>query len=666
MKYQALFTPIRLGTLTVKNRIAMMAMHHLYTENGLPTERFLQYYYKRAEGGAGLIIVGSCRFDDYGSKEHTMSLQHDAQIAPWKVFTDGMHARGAAVAVQLYHAGRYMPKKDSPAGRALSPSPTFCGYTREQADEITKEEIDEVISHWAAAAVRAKKAGFDAVEISGSVGYLISQFLSPLTNLRTDEYGGDWENRCRFPLRVIEAVREAVGPAYPVFLRMSGSDLMDGSLGEDDLIDFARKAEAAGVDAIDVTGGWHETTVPQLPPDDPQGGLMFLAQGIRDAVSIPVMGGMRVNRPEAAEELLLTGMCDVVTIGRPLIADPDLPRKAEAGGEACIRTCVACNQGCLARTFFDRPVECLVNGLAGREYALDADKPAESPKKILVVGGGPAGCEAAIRLAHRGHAVTLCERSHSLGGLLSLAQNVPTRYEFTNLIAYYRAALMNEGVSVLLGCEVTADSAQGFDAVVLAAGAVREVPPVETDGSARVLTGAEVLSGQAAAGRNVIVLGGDFIGCETARYLARGASLSPDQLYFMTVNRVTAPEKIASMLHSSRRTVSIVEAGPKTGMGYERGTSWPTLNELKRLGVKHRKSTQLLRAENGEAVLQTPDGEVRIPCDTVVVNERRIPKAPLKEQLEALGIPVYPVGDCVHASTALYAIRDAAKLGCTL
>ncbi len=666
MQYAKLFTPVQIGTLTLKNRIAMMAMHHLYTENGLPTDRFCQYYYKRAEGGAGLIIVGSCRFDDYGSKEHTMSLQYDEQIAPWKAFTDGMHERGAAVAVQLYHAGRYMPKKDSPAGRALSPSSTFCGYTREEADEMTIDEIEQVISLWAAASVRAKQAGFDAVEISGSVGYLISQFLSPLTNLRTDEYGGDWENRCRFPLRVIRAVREAVGADYPVILRMSGSDLMKGSLGEDDLIDFAKKAEAAGVDALDVTGGWHETTVPQLPPDDPQGGMMFLSQGIRDAVSIPVMGGMRVNRPEKVEELLLTGMCDIVTIGRPLIADPDLPCKAMEGREALIRTCVACNQGCLARTFFDRPVECFVNGLAGREYELDADKPAETPKNILVVGGGPAGCEAAIRLAHRGHRVTLAERRHNLGGLLSLAQNVPTRYEFTNLIAYYQAALMEEGVSVLLGCEVTADSVKEFDEVVLATGAEREVPAVETDGSARVLTGAEVLSGSASAGRNVIVLGGDFIGCETARYLARGASLSPDQLYFMTVNRVTAPEKIAAMMNTSRRAVSIVEAGPKTGMGYERGTSWPTLNELKRLGVRHCKSTQLLRVENGEAVLQTPDGEVRIPCDTVVINEHRIPKAPLKEEIEALGIPVYPVGDCVHAASALYAIRDAAKLGCTL
>ena len=666
MQYQKLFTPVTIGPLTLKNRIAMMAMHHLYTDDGLPTERFCQYYYKRAEGGAGLIIVGSCRFEDYGSKAHTMSLEYDSMIAPWHAFTDGMHARGAAVAVQLYHAGRYMPKKDSPAGRALSPSATMCGYTREVADEMTVSEIDDVIARWAAAAARAKAAGFDAVEISGSVGYLISQFLSPLTNLRTDDYGGSWENRCRFPLHVIRAVRQAVGPDYPVILRMSGSDLMPGSVSEEDLIDFARRAEGAGADCIDVTGGWHETTVPQLPPDDPQGTLLFLAQGIRDAVSIPVIGGMRVNRPEKAEELLQLGMCDIVSFGRPLIADPDLPRKAERGREALIRTCVACNQGCLSRTFFDRPVECFVNGLAGREWRIDADKKTDAPKKILVAGGGPAGCEAAIRLAHRGHRVTLCEKKTQLGGLLRLAANVPTRYEFSNLIHYYEAALFDAGVNILLGCTVTPDDADGYDAVILATGAPAAAPEIETDGSVRIASVEDVLSGNVCAGANTVVLGGDFIGCETARFLSRGGSLSPEQLYFLTVHRVTGEQKIDAMLRTTRRAVSIVEHGPRVGGGYERGTSWPTMGELKRFGVRQYKSAENVRIEGGRVVFQTPDGPVGLACDTLVVNAPRQPGHTMEASIAARGIPVHTLGDCVHAASAMYAIRDAAELGCTL
>ena len=402
MQYPRLFTPIQIGSMTLKNRIVMPAMHHLYTENGYATPRFNEYYWKRVEGGAGLIIVGSCRFDGYGAKANSMSLAEDSTIPGWQEFTRGVHDRGGKVAVQLYHAGRYMPKADVPCGKdALSPSATFASYTRETAPEMSRQQIFDLLEDYAAGAHRAVEAGFDAVEISASSGYLLCQFLSPLTNLRTDEFGGSFENRCRFPLMVIEKVKAVLGDKTPLILRLGADDFVSGSNTLEDSMAFAPLAQQAGVDLFNVTGGWHETKIPQLTGDLPRGGLSYLGKGIRSVVSVPVMMCNRVTDPTTAEKLLALGRADLVGFGRPLIADPDLPNKALAAQAEQIRPCMACNQGCLANTFFDRPITCLVNGICGRELQYPIAS-AQTPKKILVIGGGPAGCEAALRAASRG------------------------------------------------------------------------------------------------------------------------------------------------------------------------------------------------------------------------------------------------------------------------
>ena len=450
MQYTRLFTPIQIGSMTLKNRIVMPAMHHLYTENGYATPRFNEYYWKRVEGGAGLIIVGSCRFDGYGAKANSMSLADDSTIPGWQEFTKGVHDRGGKVAVQLYHAGRYMPKADVPCGGdALSPSATFASYTRETAPEMTRQQIFDLLEDYAAGARRAVEAGFDAVEISASSGYLLCQFLSPLTNLRTDEFGGSFENRCRFPLMVIEKVKAVLGSQTPLILRLGADDFVPGSNTLDDSMAFAPLAEQAGVDLFNVTGGWHETKIPQLTGDLPRGGLSYLGKAIRSVVSVPVMMCNRVSDPATAEKLLALGRADLVGLGRPLIADPQLPNKAKSGQPAEIRPCMACNQGCLANTFFDRPITCLVNGICGRELQYPVC-PAEAPRRILVIGGGPAGCEAALRAASRGHHVTLMEQAPVLGGQLRQVVNVPARQEFRALLKFYEDNLPRAGVQVLL------------------------------------------------------------------------------------------------------------------------------------------------------------------------------------------------------------------------
>ena len=669
MTYSRLFTPITIGNMTLKNRIVMPAMHHLYTENGYCTPRFSRYYWDRVEGGAGLIIVGSCRFDDYGAKDNSMSLRTDDTIPGWQAFTKGVHDRGGKVAVQLYHAGRYMPKKDVPCGGdALSPSATFASYTRETAPEMTRDQIFELLRNYAAGARRAVEAGFDAVEISASSGYLLCQFLSPLTNLRTDEFGGSFENRCRFPLMVIETVKKALEGRVPLILRLGADDFVPGSNTLENAMAFAPLAEEKGVDLFNVTGGWHETKIPQLTGDLPRGGLSYLGKGIKSVVKAPVMMCNRIQDPATAEKVLALGRADLVGMGRPLLADPELPNKAREGRAGEIRPCMACNQGCLANTFFDRPITCLSNARCGRELELPVEQ-APVPKRILVIGGGPAGCEAAYQAARRGHRVTLMERSGALGGQLWQAAVVPARQEFFDLIRFYEENLPRLGVEVRFRTEADAGSAAGYDEVIVATGGAPNMTelPVE-ENAVPVYTARQILSGEVMAGQSVVVIGGSYIGCFTAQYLAREGSLSADELFFALAHRSDTTDHILGRLNRSDRKVVLLEKGKKIGLGFESGTSWPVLGDLNRLDVPFRKLTEVtaITSEGVRAVETKKDGsneELFYPCDCVVVASGVHPDPGLYEALRAAGIPVRCIGNADRLGKAIDAIRQGCEAG---
>ena len=669
MTYSRLFTPITIGNMTLKNRIVMPAMHHLYTENGYCTPRFSKYYWDRVEGGAGLIIVGSCRFDDYGAKDNSMSLRTDDTIPGWREFTKGVHDRGGKAAVQLYHAGRYMPKKDVPCGGdALSPSATFASYTRETAPEMTRDQIFELLRNYAAGAHRAVEAGFDAVEISASSGYLLCQFLSPLTNLRTDEFGGSFENRCRFPLMVIETVKKALEGRVPLILRLGADDFVPGSNTLADAMAFAPLAEEKGVDLFNVTGGWHETKIPQLTGDLPRGGLSYLGKGIKSVVKAPVMMCNRIQDPATAEKVLALGRADLVGMGRPLLADPELPNKAKAGRTGEIRPCMACNQGCLANTFFDRPITCLSNARCGRELECPVEQ-APVPKRVLVVGGGPAGCEAAYQAARRGHRVTLMERSGALGGQLRQAAVVPARQEFFELIRFYAENLPRLGVEICFRTEADARSASGYDEVIVATGGVPNVTelPVQ-EGAVPVYTARQILAGEVMAGASVVVIGGSYIGCFTAQYLAREGSMSADELFFSLAHQSDATEHILERLNRSDRKVALLEKGKKVGFGFESGTSWPVLGDLNRLGVPFQKLTEVMAitSEGVRATETKKDGSTEerfYPCDCVVVASGVHPDPGLYEALNAAGIPVRCIGNAAQLGKAIDAIRQGCEAG---
>lgn len=671
MKFERLFTPITINGMELKNRIIMPALHHKYTPDGYATEQLCEYYNARAEGGAALLIIGGIRFDDYGGTQGMASLRDDKYIESYKAFTDGIHQRGAKVCAQLYHSGRYARRANIIDGReALSASSTFSKYTRETCKEMTLEEIDTVQRMWAEAAVRAQKAGFDAVEIIGCSGYLIPQFLSQLTNHRTDEYGGSFENRARFGREVIERVRAAVGPGYPLLMRIAGNDFMAGGGGLPEAMAFAQVAEAAGIDMLNVTGGWHESSIPQITGDLPRAGYTYLPHKIKQVVKIPVAASNRMNDPYVAEEVLALGKGDLVCLGRVLVADPDWPRKVQEGRLDELRKCVACNQGCLANSFFQKPLDCLLNGMVGREYLYKNVPAPEKLKNILVVGGGPGGAEFAIQAAQRGHKVTLWEKAEKTGGQLPLVAAPSGKREFLHFIDYQAAMLRKTGVTVVCGKEATAEEIinSSFDTVVTATGVIPNRFPLENDsGKIPVCTAHEFLAGNIIPGKDVVVVGGGSVGCESAHVLAERGALSPEMLYFLSIHKAEPPELISELLNNSVRNVSIVEITDKIGKGFDPGAGWPLLKDLVRLKVAQHASSSIIAVGDHSVTVKKTDKEgntttFEIPCDTIIMAVGSRPNDTLYHQLEGKVPELYNLGDSKKVGKVIHAIHDAVDL----
>jgi len=623
--------------MELKNRIVMTAMHLGYTPDGEVTDRLTDFYSLRAKGGVGFIIVGGCRFDDYGGMTSMISISDDRFIPGLQRLTDSVKKNGAKIAAQLYHAGRYAHSLAIDGRTPFSSSAVRSKLTGETPRALELEEIPAVQDLFAKAAVRARESGFDSVEILGSAGYLISQFLSPLTNLRQDAYGGSFEKRMRFGVEVAKKVRKAVGPDYPVIMRIAGNDFMEGGNTNLEARAFASELEKAGVDLLNVTGGWHETRIPQLTMAVPRKAYIYLAKGIKSAVSIPVLASNRVNDPHLGEEILRNGEADLVTMARALIVDPDLPNKARRGTSHLIYHCVACNQGCFDNIFKSKPATCLVNPWAGREGELSYRPPAE-PKKVLVIGGGPAGMKAACTLTERGHRVSLVEKQDILGGQLLLNRHIPGREELITAGADLAKNLEALNVDILLGREADIQLIKDLspDAVVIATGARPIQPDIPGNDNPNVVQAWDLLAGKVTAGKKVVIIGGNAVGLETALCLASQGTLSAEVLRFLMINRAESIETLTELLNTGDVEVTVVEMAKKVGQDIGASTRWTVLAELGRLGVTILKESTAVEITAEGLKIEKGDQSGFLAADSIVLAVGSTPENALVSEIESL------------------------------
>lgn len=668
MLIKKLFEPIQIGPVGLPNRVVMTAMHLNYSPNGEVNDQFINFYEARAAGGAGLIIVGGAEINDQAAGIDLMlSIKDDRNIPGLRSFTDRIHEYETKVAIQLYMAGAYSfcSLKGLPI---LAPSEYTSYFTRQKTTPMTLDDIERVQHDFVEATRRAKEAGFDAVEVIASAGYLICQFLSPKTNKREDQYGGSLENRMRFGLETISRVREAAGPDMAVIVRVAGNDFVPGSHTNKESRVFAAAAQNAGADCINVTGGWHESRVPQITMDLPHAGYVYLAGGIKENVSVPVVGCNRINDPYVAEEVLKEGVADLVGVARGLIADPDFVNKAKSGKSDEIRRCVACNQKCFDHVFALQPVGCLVNPRAGKE-SKTVIKPTENRKKIVVAGAGPAGCEFALRAAERGHKVILCDQESEIGGQVYWAANATKKTDFHYILDYYKAVLPRRGVETRLQTEVTSGmiATEKPDMVVVATGAAPFKPPIEAVEAPYVYQSWDVLKGNAQTGKNVVIVGGGSVGLETAIFLAEKGTISPQQLYFLTVHQAETQETLRELALKGIKNVTVIEMTRRMGQDVGPSTRWVIMKELELRGVKLVTQAKMKEIHEKQVIYTGQDGvDVSIVADSVVLAMGSRPENSLAKALELSGVEVHVIGDAKRCGRIGNAIDDGFALGTTV
>ena len=671
--YPNLLSPLDLGFTTLPNRVLMGSMHTGLEDRAASYPKLAAYLAERAAGGAGLIVTGGIAPNIAGwVAPFAGKLSARREIPRHRLVTDAVHAAGGRVCMQILHAGRYAYHP-----LAVAPSPLKSPISPFKPRGLGARGVEAQIRAFARCAALAREAGYDGVEIMGSEGYLINEFIAARTNRRSDAWGGDFERRSRFPVEIVRRVREAVGPDFIVIYRLSALDLVDGGSDWDEVVQLGRAVAAAGATLVNTGIGWHEARIPTIATLVPRAAFAWVTARLREALPVPVIATNRINTPEVAEGILARGEADMVSMARPFLADPEFVRKAAEGRADEINTCIACNQACLDHTFAGKRSSCLVNPRACHEAEL-VIRPAETPLSIAVVGGGPAGLAAATTAAERGHRVTLFEASGEIGGQFQMARRVPGKEEFSETLRYFRRRLETTGVELRLGHAVTAGelSAGGFDQVIVATGVVPRRPGIPGLEHPSVVSYIDVLFGRREIGRRVAIIGAGGIGFDVATFLAHGSQDADPVAGYNAEWGIDGRmavrggvEGVAPQPAGSGREIWLLQrkAG-KPGRGLGKTTGWAHRLGLQRRGVQMLPGVRYLGVEAGGLRIEV-DGEERLlEVDNVVLCAGQEPLNRLAGELEGSGIPAHLVGGALEAAEldAKRAIDQATRLAARL
>lgn len=670
--FRRLLAPLDLGFTTLRNRVIMGSMHTGLEDRARDIPRLAEFYAERARGGVGLIITGGFAPNRQGwlmpFAAQMLTTRHAYRQ---KAVTDAVHAEGAKIALQILHAGRYGYHPLSVSASAIkSPITPF----RPRA--LSDRGVRRTIRDFARAARLARLGGYDGVEIMGGEGYLINQFLAERTNKRTDAWGGTAEKRRRFAVEVVRATRAAVGPDFIIVFRLSMADFVEDGQTWDEIVALAHEVEAAGATIINTDIGWHEARVPTIVTSVPRAAFADVTERLAREVTIPVAAANRINMPEVAEEILSRGSTQLIAMARPMLADPDWVRKAEAGTPDLINTCIACNQACLDHTFERKEVSCLVNPRAGRETELVL-LPTKRAKRVAVVGAGPAGLSAAVSAARRGHSVTLFESNSVIGGQFGIAQRIPGKEEFAETIRYFTRQLELLDVDVRLNTRATASDLAGFDDVVLATGVAPRVPAIDGIDHPSVISYPDAVLGRREIGERVAVIGAGGIGVDVSEFLTHATSPSLDLAEWKREWGVTDAPEVAGAITKphpspSPREVTLLQRKPgRIGAGLGKTTGW-----VHRASLKHKRVTEI-SGVNYERIdnegLHISFGQERtdarvLEVDNIIVCAGQESVRDLVDDVAASGVAFHVIGgaDVAGELDAKRAIEQGTRLAAQL